>query len=490
MDFYYKDILFKNREVLQMVNKEIIKDKYFWIISFLTLSITFLHYSNLMSEWEMHIFYRKLYYLPIILSSFRYRLKGGLVSSIIVSILYAPHILIFGSGLNISLLNQYLEISLFLTIGYITGKLVEVNYEKQKILENKIIEITKLQNYTKNIVDSINSGVISLDTNFNITSINKEGEKIFEDKKVLASNILEMFNEKYIDDIFNQAKIQKKQFANINAKVLVEGVEKHLVLTVTPLFNILNKLQGLVVIVQDKSREKNLEAQAIRSDRLIAVGELATGIAHEIRNPMGIIKTISQTLQEENDDESLLEGLEIIVKEIGRANRVIDGILNFAKPTGNEMKRISLNELLKEVLMITDKYVSKQNVDIDLYFENEISIVADKEKLMQVFINLIFNATGAMEMGGKITIRTEERDKGVNISFKDTGIGIKKEDLKKIFNPFFTTKEKGVGLGLSVSDRIIQDHNGYIIIDSIEGEGTQVDIYLPLDGEVGVLNRD
>lgn len=473
-----------------MIKKKIIKDKYFWIITFLTLSITFLHYSNLMSEWEMHIFYRKLYYLPIILSSFRYRLKGGLVSSIVVSILYAPHILIFGSGLSLTLLNQYLEIILFLTIGYITGKLVEVNYEKQKILEKKIIELTKLQNYTKNIVDSIHSGVLSLDTNFNITSINKEGEKIFKDKGILGTNVLGMFNEKYIDDIFNQAKIQKIQFANITAKVIVEGIEKHLMLTITPLFNILNKLQGLVVIVQDKSREKNLEAQATRSERLIAVGELATGIAHEIRNPMGIIKTISQTLQEENDNESLLEGLEIIVNEIDRANRVIDGILNFAKPTENEMKKISLNELLQEVLMITDKYVDKQNVGIDLYLENEISIIADKEKLLQVFINLIFNATQAMEKGGKITITTDQRDKGVNISFKDTGIGIKKEDIKKIFNPFFTTKEKGVGLGLSVSDRIIQDHGGYIIIDSIEGQGTQVDIFLPFEGEVGVLNRD
>ena len=339
-----------------MLNKKIIKDKYFWFISFLTLFITFLHYSNLMSEWEIHIFYRKLYYLPIILAAFRYRLKGGLISSIIISILYAPHISIFGTGFSVTLLNQYLEIVLFLSIGYITGKLVEVDYEKQKILENKIIEITKLQNYTKNIVDSINSGVLSLDTNFNITSVNKEGSKIFGGQEILGTNISKVFDEKHIDDIFNQAKVQKKQFTNINAKIIIEGIEKHLVLTVTPLFNILNKLQGLVVIIQDKSREKHLEAQAVRSDRLVAIGELATGIAHEIRNPMGIIKTISQTLQEENDNEDLLEGLEIIVKEIDRANRVIDGILNFAKPIGNEMKKISLNILCLLVLISYSYY--------------------------------------------------------------------------------------------------------------------------------------
>lgn len=468
-----------------MTFTKVLKDKYFWVISILIALITFLHYSNLLAEWEIHIFFRKLYYIPIILSSFKYRLKGGLISSIIISLLYAPHLSIFGSNLNIALINQYLEIALFLTIGFITGRLVEMDYEKQKSLEKKVVEITKLQNYTKNIVDSINSGVISTDINFNITSINKEGKDILGLDDDIEINIVEVLNDKDVIDILNQVKVQKQQFTNIKTTINISGEEKFLLLTISPLLNIVGKVQGIVIIMQDKSREKYLEAQAVRSDRLASIGELASGIAHEIRNPMGIIKTISQTLLEEQEKEDMEEGLEIIIREVDRANKVINGILNFAKPNNSEIKEISLNQTLEEVVLITNNYASKQNISIELNINREINILADKEKLMQVFINLIFNAVQAMPNGGRITINTETKEGGVNISFIDTGIGIKKPDMKKVFDPFFTTKDKGVGLGLSISDRIIQDHNGYMLIDSILGEGTRVDIYLPEVREEG-----
>lgn len=462
-----------------MINKKIFKDKYFWIITTLIGVITFLHYSNLMSEWELHIFYRKLYYIPIILSSFRYRLKGGLFSSIIVSILYAPHLTIFGNGMSISLLNQYLEMVMFLTIGYITGRLVELDYEKQKSLETKVVEITKLQNYTKNIVDSINSGVLSTNSNFIITSENKEAEIIFGVKGLVGSNINSIFKDENVINIFNQVKLQKLHFTDIKTEIIVDNEEKYLSLSISPLLNILNKVQGLVIIIHDKSREKYLEAQAVRADRLLAIEELASGIAHEIRNPLGIIKTISQTLKEEKVDDDLIEGIDIIIKEIDRANKVIDGLLNFSRPMENEMKEIFLNELFKEVALITNKYLGKQNVNLKLHVDEDANIIGDKEKLKQVFINIIFNGVQSMDNGGTITINTEIIDNGVSISFIDTGMGIKKEDLGKIFNPFFTTKEQGVGLGLSISHRIIHDHKGYMTIDSIESKGTKIDIYLP-----------
>ena len=462
-----------------MINKKIFKDKYFWIITTLIGVITFLHYSNLMSEWELHIFYRKLYYIPIILSSFRYRLKGGLFSSIIVSILYAPHLTIFGNGMSISLLNQYLEMVMFLTIGYITGRLVELDYEKQKSLETKVVEITKLQNYTKNIVDSINSGVLSTNSNFIITSENKEAEIIFGVKGLVGSNINSIFKDENVINIFNQVKLQKLHFTDIKTEIIVDNEEKYLSLSISPLLNILNKVQGLVIIIHDKSREKYLEAQAVRADRLLAIEELASGIAHEIRNPLGIIKTISQTLKEEKVDDDLIEGIDIIIKEIDRANKVIDGLLNFSRPMENGMKEIFLNELFKEVALITNKYLGKQNVNLKLHVDEDANIIGDKEKLKQVFINIIFNGVQSMDNGGTITINTEIIDNGVSISFIDTGMGIKKEDLGKIFNPFFTTKEQGVGLGLSISHRIIQDHKGYMTIDSIESKGTKIDIYLP-----------
>jgi len=459
--------------------RDSLNNKNTWIIGVLLVIITLLHYSNLTAVRELHNFYRMLYYIPIILASFKYRLKGGLITSIIVSLLYAPHIFLFNTELSIILINQYLEIMLFLSIGFITGWLVEGDYRKQKLLENNIVEITKLQNYTRNIVDSIDSGVLAVDTNLVITALNREGEKILGVQDAIGVNASSVFDYSIVD-ILNQTKLQKFKYTDIKTVIKVDDEEKYLKLTVSPLLNILNKIQGLVIVIEDYSNEKYLEAQTARADRLSAVGELASGIAHEIRNPMGIIKTISQTLLKEEDQESMMEGLGIIVKEVDRANKVIQTLLNFARPDVNIVEKVNTGALIDEVLIIINKYAINKKIEIICDIGREIIIMGDKEKLKQVFINILLNSIQSMENGGTIWISTEVGDLGVSISFRDTGTGIEKEDLNKIFNPFFTTKEEGTGLGLSVSNRIIQDHNGYITIDSVVNEGTIVVIYLPL----------
>lgn len=458
--------------------KKLLKDKYFWSISLLILIITFFHYSNITTEWELHNFYRKLYYIPVIFAAFKFRLIGGMIASIIVSILYAPHIIWFSSGLNIGLINQYLEILLFIIIGFITGWLVEEDYKKQSLLENNIKEITRLQNYTNNVINSIEGGVLATNNSLVITSLNRGGERILGLEDALGINISTIFDENVID-ILNQTKLQGFMFSDIKANIKVDGEEKYLRLTISPLFNIVDKIQGIVIVIHDYSNEKYLESQNTRVDRLSAIGELAAGIAHEIRNPMAIIKTISQTLQNEYDQESISEGLTIIIEEIDRANKVIQSLLNFAKPDVNKVERIKLNALLDEVLIIINKFAINKNIDINVQLDKESIILGDREKLKQVFINIILNSIQSMDNGGLIIITTKLSDLGVNISFRDNGMGVAKENLNKIFNPFFTTKEHGTGLGLSVSSRIIQDHDGYITIDSNINEGTLVVVYLP-----------
>lgn len=464
---------------MNILIKQITKDKYFILIVLLILITTLLHYSNFMAELEFHNFYRKLYYIPIILASFRYRLRGGIISSIFISILYAPHLSLLDTDLNIALINQYLEIILFLTIGFITGWLVEGDYKKQKLLENNIVEITRLQNYTQNIVDSIDNGVLATDTNLIITALNREGEKILGVDDVTGLSVAAIFHNDIID-ILNQTKLQRFRYSDVKTIINVEGEERYLNLTISPLLNILDRIQGLVIVIDDLTNEKHLEAQTARADRLSAIGEFASGIAHEIRNPMGIIKTISQTLQQEDDNESIMEGLSIINMEIDRANRVIQSLLNFARPDANIMEEIDVNNLIKDVLLIINKFASKQDIEIKPIYSDEILIMGDREKLKQVFINIILNSIQSMEEGGFISIKTESSDSGVSIYFKDNGIGISKENINKIFNPFFTTKEEGTGLGLAVSNRIIQDHNGYITIDSSINQGSLVVIYLPI----------
>lgn len=465
------------------MKKNILYDKYFWLINVTVIIITFLHYSTVMSKWEFHIFYRRLYYIPIILSAFKYRLKGGLLTSFIISILYAPHLMFNFNGFNIASINQYFEIILFLSIGLITGRLVEADYKKQQQLESKIIEITRLQNYTKNIVDSIESGVISVNNDFIITSVNREGEKILENMVKIGQKITSVIKDEKLYEALKQVKVQKKPVSNINIKLSYYEKEIYLEFKVFPLLDILNRIHGQVIVFEDKSKEKYLEAQTARADRLATVGELASGVAHEIRNPMGIIKTISQVLQDETEDLNMKEGLEIIEKEIDRANNVIQSLLNFAKPSTNVIERFSLDDFLNDIVLITEKYIKNHDIELSLKLTGNIEIMADKEKMKQVFINIILNSVQAMPKGGKLKIETSLLNEWLNIRFQDTGIGIPKDNLKKIFNPFFTTKEKGTGLGLSMVNRIIEDHGGYINVESTVNKGTKVDIFIPTKRE-------
>lgn len=453
---------------------------YFIIISLSIIVITYLHYSTVLAKWEIHIFYRRLYYFPIILSAFKYRQKGGIITSLIVSILYSPHLWFKSNDIIISI-NQYLEIILFIAIGTITGRLVELDYKKKIELEKKIIEITRLQNFTKNIVDSINTGIISIDNNHNITYVNKEIKKLFKDKCRNGIKITKIIDDKNFIEAINQVRIQNKPINNLKLEIEIEEYNLFLDFKILPLTDILDRVLGIVLVIENKSDIKFLESQAERSDRLAMVGELASGVAHEVRNPMGIIKTISQVLKKEVKDSEIREGLEIIEKEIDRANRVIKSLLDFAKPDTKIIEKISLNVLVDEVLLITKKFIEKEKIIIDVTIKDEINISGDKEKLKQVFINIIFNSVQAISNGGKITITISKIGNWVNLSFKDNGIGISNENLKKIFNPFFTTKDTGTGLGLAISNRIIEDHNGYINIESEIGKGTEVNIFLPID---------
>lgn len=261
-------------------------------------------------------------------------------------------------------------------------------------------------------------------------------------------------------------------------------------LLVYPLKNTTEKIEGLVLVIEDISEIKKLENQVRRADKLSAVGELASGVAHEIRNPLGIIKTISQTINEDIKDdnieeEEIKEGIGIIIHEIDRANSVIKGLLDFAKPSVCQIKVQSIDKLLKDIVLITNKYAKQQNVKINYICKEDKNILIDGEKLKQAFVNIIFNSVHAMQSGGNLNISLCIQKDWVNISFEDEGTGIPKDKLEKIFEPFYTTKDIGTGLGLSITHRIIEEHKGYINIESEIGKGTKLDIYIPSKNEKG-----
>jgi signal transduction histidine kinase len=228
---------------------------------------------------------------------------------------------------------------------------------------------------------------------------------------------------------------------------------------------------------------RRLQAQLMQSERMAATGELAAQIAHEINNPLGIIKNyvgIAKMLMP--DEDSNRENLKIVDQEINRIAGIVRRLLKFAKPGTEDIQSVQINQILEELLALLrgQLFRSKIDVSVDLA-ENLPEVSTSTDQMRQVFLNLIKNAEDAMADGGKLTVRTRYRRGRVEIIITDTGCGIPPEDVKNIFEPFFTTKGvKGTGLGLSVSYGIVKNYSGEIQVESEPGVGTTFTIQLPV----------
>jgi signal transduction histidine kinase len=232
-------------------------------------------------------------------------------------------------------------------------------------------------------------------------------------------------------------------------------------------------------------------------DRLAALGQMAAGLAHEIRNPLGSIKGAAQFLQPQNGSTKAppagdtKEFLDIIVEEVNRLNKIVSQFLDYARPYRGEQKPLDVADVLKKTLQLLDKERASKFEIVTSFAERLPPVRADAEQLLQVFLNLSLNALQAMPEGGRLNISTGLRRatrRGaaaafLEIRFRDSGVGIPPGDLKNLFIPFFTTKEKGTGLGLPISQRILENHGGTIEVRSQPGEGATFTVLLPVEAD-------
>jgi len=270
--------------------------------------------------------------------------------------------------------------------------------------------------------------------------------------------------------IYNSNRIKKK--ANRLLEKIVKERTADLVKTNEQLKN-------------EMAERKQLETQLIISERLAGIGEMAAGIAHEIRNPLGNITFSTQLcLRKYKPNEQMKHYLDIILRNSQNANNIITELLSFAKPREVSLKYANINDVINNTIKLTEARLSKNNVQII----NRISpdkipnILLDEKWLGQAFLNCILNSIEAMPNGGNITISANHNQgtSKIEVVFVDTGTGIPDDIIHKIFNPFFTTKEEGVGLGLSLVYQIMKDHNGEIKIEAIETQGTRVIFNFPI----------
>lgn len=242
---------------------------------------------------------------------------------------------------------------------------------------------------------------------------------------------------------------------------------------------------GIVAVGRDLTERRRLEAQVIQSAKMVSLGVMAGGIAHELRNPLAVIRANAQLLEEyQGESELVRHCIQHIVASTERAALIIENLLKFARPPQDRFRPLDLHEVLEETFTLLSHELTAANVELVRDFTEDLpTIYGNPVLLQQVFTNLILNACAAMPEGGRITVTTRCAHASVEIRICDTGMGIAPEHLSRIFDPFFTTRPvgKGTGLGLSISYSIIQQHHGQITVSSEVGRGTCFTVRLPID---------
>jgi len=244
-------------------------------------------------------------------------------------------------------------------------------------------------------------------------------------------------------------------------------------------------------LLKDLDTIRDLEREKAKAERLASLGTMAAGIAHEIKNPLVSIKTFAQLLPEKSSDPEFRNVFsQIATKEIDRIDSLVLGLLSLAKPSPPKFELTNVNAVLDETLTPMAVRMQESEIQLEKEYEEDLpQVMADGLQLKQVFSNIFINSIQAIPDGGRIrvitSLHTDSENHGgyVQIEISDTGSGIPQDELDKIFNPFYTTKHEGVGLGLAICHRIIEDHQGNIHLQSQEGLGTTFTISLPLANE-------
>ncbi len=251
-------------------------------------------------------------------------------------------------------------------------------------------------------------------------------------------------------------------------------------------------LGGILIVVSEITEQVQLNQQVSRAERLAALGELASSLAHEIKNPLTSIQGFVQMLPDRKDDHEYVEKTaDILQKECRRLDELIDNLHSYAKPQVGQRQKFTLVNLIDETVTLIRKQAEKSKVELMVNVPEELEVFGDSSKLKEVIMNLCLNSIEAMQKGGTLTIQGDRTDRNeARLTIRDTGVGMNDDQLEKIFNPFYTTKEEGTGLGMAITHRIVEDHGGIMNIDSSPDEGTTVEVLLPTEESSTPLGRN
>ncbi|MEW6376181.1 MAG: ATP-binding protein [Thermodesulfobacteriota bacterium] len=365
--------------------------------------------------------------------------------------------------------------------------------KSEEVIQRLSQELEDVKNFTESIIQSIGSGMIITEMNDKITYINKAGERILGySKGELIGKPFSIFGLREKQSVIRSLlddpdDLDTRKEGWMRRK---DHIEFPIGFTINNHLNIKGETIGKIVIFRDMTNVYKIQEEILRMDRLVSLGKLASGIAHELRNPLAGIKTTAQALSEEMPrDDSRREYLNRINKEIDRLNDLLKTFFSFAKPQQLNLVYCHIKDIINEIIPFLIKEIADKGIRfVENYHPRLPKIKVDKIQMYQVFLNLFLNAIQAMPNGGELKIEASPvisnssdgiRQNSIRIVVSDTGKGILPHIVDKIFDPFFTTKPRGIGLGLSITYQIIKKHGGTIKVESKWETGTSFVINLP-----------
>jgi len=345
--------------------------------------------------------------------------------------------------------------------------------------------LTRIKAFSDTVVENMPIGLLAIDPDGKIASFNQTAEAVLQlsSREVLGKKANEILP-KQLWSFIDEMEIKKGIIGRELDCLLEDGKMIPLEVSVSPLDGDNGTFLGDVILFRDLTEVQNLKREIERSQRLASLGRLAAGIAHEIRNPLSSIKGFATYFRERYkeipEDQKTAE---IMIQEVERLNRVISQLLEFARPVKINKKPSSIHTVIQHSLKMIEREAQVNNIKISTRLSPEIKDVSiDPDRINQVLLNLYLNSIEAMEHEGTLSVELSrhENSRGARIAVSDTGVGINKEDLVHVFDPYFTTKQSGTGLGLAIVHKIIESHKGEVRVESEPGKGTTVTILLPV----------
>lgn len=428
---------------------------------------------------------------------------GGLVIAALSSLLYTglvlsrtafPLLVEPTETTALEVMTIFLNTAAFLVVGILAGSLGERYHAMHRVLEDQRKDLSDLQAFKDLMFESLGSGLVGMDLERRITALNRAAEEItgYHAAEAAGRRWESVFGDGIPpDEIDLTTRVEGWQVRRYEMCLRrKDGREVPLGISFWPLRSGRGELAGIIGVFQDLSSIKQMEERMRQADRLATIGRLAANIAHEIRNPLaslsGAIEVLARELPREGTNDRLVQ---IVLRESDRLNQIITEFLEYARPAPLHPLPLNVGEVLDEVLLLLEHRALPPDLKVVREYDGAVTALVDPQHFRQAIWNLCLNALEAMPEGGELRIGagvvTQRATRKLEVWVADTGSGIDSESLPHIFEPFFSTKPEGSGIGLALVHRVIRDHGGDVEVRSEPGVGTTFTLRLPLAESAG-----